>query len=284
MVHVLIFRRKQLYVVYNTDADTDQAPWHELIEEFYNEIDRLNALPQPGMAADSPSRKGNKFASFFPIQPISSRAAPKSRFGSNFGDPCMICLEIYKPGTTVVQLHCDHYFHWMCILGNMDVAGKYAYLCPYCRTGTNGEYPFILHERVGINPEVRDVWDQAEVVDAAYAAQNPDITSNQQYWALQNGLLQLSQNWYDTYGEVQPRSVQVEMSHLRVTRWRYNEARRKQLKEQGKGMQLGTKGFDPTVVGDDEVDQTQPEGEWKDENGVLTYVLPVNNEMQIDVN
>lgn len=82
----------------------------------------------------------------------------------------------------------------------------------------------MLSETCAIIPEVHDVWDNAEVAGVDYARLRPDFEEGVgNYWVRENERLQVSKDWESS--DI-PRSVSVEMAHVRANRRARNARRR----------------------------------------------------------
>ena len=216
--------RKQLYHVFDTE-DREQDLLRQLILDFYSEIAGLTALdPLPGPNGPSPSRPSNLWSSLFTFHPIASHdPSPVADFGFDGG--CTICQHPFADDQTIVLLHCNHLFHYICIRNYWDMEGQHTFRCVNCR-----QVKWALHEVAGITPEVLDVWDNNELATETDPIPNPDFTlQNCLYWENEHSLLDSSLNW-DTDeafpNEHGPRDVTVEMAAVRQLRRQRNKTRR----------------------------------------------------------
>lgn len=106
--------RHQLYYVINTAAG-EQYCMLQPISDFYEMITNLAAAdPLSHFTGPSPSRLSNVWASLFTFHPIASTSLTQLQ-PFNFDDGCVICLDNFEPLQSIVQLHCNHLYHYTCI-------------------------------------------------------------------------------------------------------------------------------------------------------------------------
>jgi len=224
---------RQLYYIY--DTSDNGKPYRDLIDDFYKEGSDLESYPSRQYDDDSPSRIAGIWSGFYPIKPMASHSKDAPNLPQPnlpfFQDGCSICMYPYEKNQTIAELFCDHLCHYKCLRNYWDVGKKYRTDCPMCR------HDWALDEVADITPEVRDVWDNVRVTSDSIALAEPDMDH---LWEdLQAAALVDSEKWDDlrepTYGT--PRSVWLEMVHLRIRRAHRNCLRRERYNLPGIGMQ-----------------------------------------------
>ncbi|KAE9381849.1 hypothetical protein N431DRAFT_393498 [Stipitochalara longipes BDJ] len=151
-------KAKQLYYI----CDTKPGAGDELIshiEEFYDRLDSLkDTFPTPPRQ-HIPTNIANMVSCLFPIHPLAITYLPEFLGGSK----CIICQEEFaeSPNQIIVQLHCDHAHHYLCVRDYWDDSDTlYGARCPLCRSSGK---EWNLHTTAGIAVECLDVWDYERV-------------------------------------------------------------------------------------------------------------------------
>ncbi|KAG0651054.1 RPM1-interacting 2 [Hyphodiscus hymeniophilus] len=144
-------------------------------------------------------------ATLFVFHPIASHD-PAQLLSCNYTSGCTICASDFEGDESVIRLHCNQLFHYLCIRTYWDMPGQHTSLCPNCRQAS-----WMLHEQVGIRPEVLDVFDNNQVTGNVFARENPDFTlDNCRYMQNERSYVQLSGRWgrpEARYGERGPRNL-----------------------------------------------------------------------------
>ncbi|TGO24385.1 hypothetical protein BPAE_0104g00150 [Botrytis paeoniae] len=222
---------RQLYFVFDT-VTTDT--WRGLIDDFYNTMELLKVLPEtPGKEQDAldyrarievdPESEPNLFGNVFSIHPLPSHD-PCKYAGAYFGN-CVYCLEDYAPRELWVQFFCNHMVHYDCGRDYWDNPGNPDFRCPLCRHTQSWE----LHKVAGIVPEVVDLWDNVDLVDAAEVSRHPIVQMEgtpadvegfkELYWESEAAHLAESESWeFRNYHRERPRELRHEMAQMRNAR------------------------------------------------------------------
>lgn len=146
---------RQLYYIY--DTSDNGKPYRGYIAQFYAYGSFLESFPSRPFNSNSPSRTAGIFDGIYPIQPMASHGKDKPNIPQPhlryFEDGCSICRDPFEQGQTIVQLFCDHLYHYTCVRGYWDGEKHYRMDCPNrCPVQS-----WKLDEVADITPEVFDV-------------------------------------------------------------------------------------------------------------------------------
>ncbi len=197
-----------------------------------------------------PTNKANMFSSLFPIHPIANTDFPDFK---HLSDDCVICIEQFAetPGQIMLQLHCGHLFHFLCIRSAWDddfSTNLHGAKCPTCRSsGTEWN----LHTLANITPECLNVWDYKIHFDAEYTDSLSNDYKTHEQTLLQNSYLFGPE--YPRYpgypqdptqeAEEMLRSPEVEMAVVRWVRRNMNREKRNHIARLGNSVHSLDKGF-----------------------------------------
>ncbi|KAH8676844.1 hypothetical protein BGZ60DRAFT_562464 [Tricladium varicosporioides] len=155
---------------------------------------------------------------------------------SHYEDGCIICVQQFNHNETIAKLHCGHLFHFICIRQHWDTPSCYIIDCPLCRSS-----PPLLHQTVGMTPEVADVWD-VERVMGGRPSNFPNlpatyIEAGDPSWgrSMEEEMMTTSWEWNMRHGN-ELRVAHAEVAHVRRVRRVLDEFRRKEVKEEGRGV------------------------------------------------
>ncbi|CZT11827.1 uncharacterized protein RAG0_15867 [Rhynchosporium agropyri] len=196
---------KQLYCPYKTAPGGDHGQdsedpmvrgFHEDITEFHQHLAALYATyPQQDPSSFNPSNTANVFSSLFAVHPVASHCIPPEMQQDDWDAGCIVCMDEFDgiSRKLMVQLFCNHYFHYTCVRGFWDVLDKGSFRCPLCR-----QNDWVLKEQAGITAEVNDVFDYEELM----GRQNGTYDFNQSatYYAKESELRAMSQTYLSSRG------------------------------------------------------------------------------------
>ena len=238
--------RNQLYLIYDTRKGANEVliPHIQALHHSFNSLKAQHPMP-PGQ--NIPTNKANMFSSLFPIHPIANTDFPNFK---HLSDGCVICIEQFTetPGQIMLQLHCGHLFHFLCIRSAWDddfSTNLHGAKCPTCRSsGTEWN----LHTLAGITPECLNVWDYEIHFDAEYTdALSNDYKKHEQTLLNNSYLFGPEIPGYPgdrtRDGEDMVRSPEVEMAVVRWVRRKLDREKRNHIARMGNSVQSLDKGF-----------------------------------------
>jgi len=119
--------RSQLYYVFDTNPG-EQDYLLGPISRFHKNIRDLKEneelfLGKLGWNERSPSRKSNILSGMFTIHPIAITKPPDCLNYDYSTKGCVLCHQLFRPTETVVQLKCNHLFHYTCLRRRWDAFG-----------------------------------------------------------------------------------------------------------------------------------------------------------------
>ncbi|KAH6675483.1 hypothetical protein B0J14DRAFT_691429 [Halenospora varia] len=217
----------QLYSVVDTSAGNEI--WRQPIADFYIWLEELKRIREPGIDDDSPSNKHIMGQGIFPIHPIASIGfdPPHNQPGispdnyppqpnlQHYSDGCIICVQQFTHNETIAKPL-------------------------YPRLSPLSLFPLLLHQTVGITPEVDDVWD-VERVMGGRPSNFPNLPATyleagDPSWgrSVEEEMRIASWEWNARHGN-ELRVAHAEMVHARRVRRLLDEFRRKEIKEKGRG-------------------------------------------------